>query len=502
MSNFVQGLFGRLSDPATGALVGFVDQKGREQLFPFYDATSGTLLSGAGAFALPLPANALEVRGDSLTFGAGLPSQASTYGARASVALGIPYTNHGLNSTGVLTQWLVMTSGQRRPTQTAGLATFWLVGFNDMRAGDSAARLSAYRGTLGASLLLVMSKFSALRQFYNGGGGTFFGAPAGSFVQAGTWNISPYGQSGSGTDAWRGVVSYTNGDTVTAKVQGSVVYVVYDRQKNNTGGTFSVSIDGVIVDSTVSCNGAALGLETTDSTIANSGDSGYPTLLRLVTTPGLHSVVITVTSATSTTNVVQIECLAGNDDAIGSSQTLIGGTPRMNAIGYAASDGAYASLVLGDAAVAKYQQIEMDIVAQFAADGFRVAYADTSALDATVAANVQSDNIHYTDAGQILITTAFLAGFSGVRTSKARGASGDIQTLTTPASGAVYQNRTQVSVEAFITGGVISAVDFSRDGGLSFISAATSTPTRLMLSPLDALRVTYSAAPAINLVPR
>ena len=134
--------------------------------------TGGISLSLAGA-ASPVSQvfTAAESRGDSITVGFGLADASFAYGAVYAAVYALPHTNYGVNSTGVLTQYLRMTNAQATPSQLGNLNTVWLAGYNDMRSGDSALRLNAWRGAFATGILLTLSKFSALRQFYNGGGG-------------------------------------------------------------------------------------------------------------------------------------------------------------------------------------------------------------------------------------------------------------------------------------------------------------------------------------------
>ena len=62
-----------------------------------------------------------------------------------------------------------------------------------------------------------------------------------------------------------------------------------------------------------------------------------------------------------------------------------------------------------------------------------------------------------------------------------------------------YQNTGDFTVDAIVTGGTVSAVEFSRDGTTFF---AASAGTQISLNPGDSLRVTYAVAPSITLIPR
>jgi hypothetical protein len=72
--------------------------------------------------------------------------------------------------------------------------------------------------------------------------------------------------------------------------------------------------------------------------------------------------------------------------------------------------------------------------------------------------------------------------------------------ITVTASPFTYINQTGVTADVIVSGGTVSQIEFSRDGATFFGVGVTSG--MLMLSPYDRLRVTYSAAPTMTLVPR
>jgi lysophospholipase L1-like esterase len=454
-----------------------------------------------------LPVAALEVRGDSFVTGVGLTDVAAAFGQLlANTFNSGVFSNFGVSSTGVYRQFqrMIANSGPAiRPVQSTGALTFWLAGYNDMRSGATAGRLAAHRGILMAGLLLMAGRWAGFRQFYNGGtGGTFFGGPASTFTVTGTWGISAQGV----TNEWRAITNSTNGSTITATVNGSTVYVIFDRNKVNTGGTFSVAVDGVTVLPSVSCDGTGLAVENAnDEPACAAAVGGYPTVLRIPCAPGRHTVLLTVTSATGASNFVQVWAIAGNGDLLPDRRSVVVGLcPRMNAAGYAGSVAAYASQAVGDAAVVQYQAVQRDVVTQLAADGFDVRVADISAYyDPLRAGELQADNIHPTAQGQANIATAMTVAEQPPLAGPAPAYSGGsaVQTLTAPASGTAWQNTLSCVVDVFVTGGTVTAVEFSRDGA-TWLSVSGGVPAVVRLNPGDSYRVTHSAAPAINLVTR
>lgn len=70
---------------------------------------------------------------------------------------------------------------------------------------------------------------------------------------------------------------------------------------------------------------------------------------------------------------------------------------------------------------------------------------------------------------------------------------------TLSASPWTWENKTDFDQDLIVSGGTVSDVDFSRDS-ISFYALPNSGVVRL--NPGDAVRVTYSAAPSITVIPR
>jgi hypothetical protein len=68
------------------------------------------------------------------------------------------------------------------------------------------------------------------------------------------------------------------------------------------------------------------------------------------------------------------------------------------------------------------------------------------------------------------------------------------------ASPFTIQNTTERSIDLIVSGGTVSAIAFSRDG-VTFYGVGQTSGV-FWLSPYDSLRVTYTVAPTITLVPR
>lgn len=73
--------------------------------------------------------------------------------------------------------------------------------------------------------------------------------------------------------------------------------------------------------------------------------------------------------------------------------------------------------------------------------------------------------------------------------------------ITVTASPMTYQNTSNTSADVFTTGGTVSAVAFSRDNA-TFYTIGGASPSVVRLNRNDYIRVTYSVAPTMTLVPR
>lgn len=446
----------------------------------------------------------VEVRGDSFVFGTGLTDLTKKIGSVLAASLGTSLINSANPGTGVTTVWLTCINPPNSvsPQQISNRVNYLVIGLNDCSSVvASNLSISAFTGILASVVALLASNYSAWRSYYNGGpGGNYYGAPAGSFSFTTSGGISSYG----GAPYWAGVTSVTNGETCTQTVQGDVIYIIYDRFKTLTGGTFSVTIDGVVVVPTVACSGAGLILQPGDQAICDSPTAGFPTLLRVPTTAGRHTVIITVTSGTGANNKVQIEAVAGNTDIIGSRSMMVvlSAIPRLNSAGYAGLSPAK-TLANGQADTALYSAAIKSVADMFYADGLNVSYADLDSFyDPTnIPTQIQADNIHPTALGAAAIASALVAG-SGMRTIRQRrNYASPTVAYTVGASPFIYRNNTSYDVDIIVTGGTVSDVSFSRDG-ITYLTIATATGAQIFLSPYDYVKITYTVVPIMTIISR
>lgn len=446
----------------------------------------------------------IDVRGDSFTDGTGLTDTTTKYGSVLAKSLGTSLVNAGNPGGGIVSIWnnCVDPPSATSPQQINNRVTYLLIGLNDSDSiVASNLSISAFTGIYASVVAILASNYSAWRGYYNGGGGgVYYGAPAGSFVNGTTGGISNWGLAPS----WSGVTSVTNGESCTSTVQGDVVYIIYDRFKTLTGGTFSVTIDGVVVVPTVSCDGTGLLMQAASQAACDGTTNGYPTLLRVPTTAGRHTVIVTVTSVTGANNKVQIEAVAGNTDIIGShyKQVVVGGIPRLNNSGYTGL-ATPKTLANGEADGALYTAAIKSVADMLYGDGLNVIYADLDSFydPTSVPGHIQSDNIHPSVLGSSQIASAFLAA-SGIRTVRQRrNYASATSGYTVAASPFIYRNKTSYDADIIVTGGTVSDVSFSRDG-TNYFSIASATNARILLSPYDYVKITYTVAPTMTIVPR
>lgn len=184
------------------------------------------------------------------------------------------------------------------------------------------------------------------------------------------------------------------GSTLTCSWFGDVLYFAYTVSDGNTG-RFSAA------------TGSSAGIgswNSYSSTPINTGNQHTTRasfLTRVVGREGgPHTVTFTVTSSSGT---VQIDWVAGNRGFQGLNlpDVIVGGPPLMTCAGPPAAGGC------DPGAIYLYNQAVQDNVAELAADGLNVFYANTMS-DPNYAAHRIPDGIHPNDAGHAAIASQFL----------------------------------------------------------------------------------------------
>jgi lysophospholipase L1-like esterase len=233
----------------------------------------------------------LQTYGDSITAGVG---------ATSTTTLGYSYlmnTDFAVNAFSPFTQMAV--SGyyasdtnsaiftNLNPAESGNPIVTLMVGTNDVLTGFSAGYKVTY-----TQLLLAQAARASISNT-----NTVAGSNA-IFTQAGSWaNDTTFANL-------TGIKSSTNASTASGSIIAlkGVLYVYYGLFATS-GGTFTVSIDGVVATDTVTGN----------TTLTSQPGTAYSTtagiteavgLARYVVTPGTHTVLVTVTSATNAANPV------------------------------------------------------------------------------------------------------------------------------------------------------------------------------------------------------
>lgn len=359
--------------------------------------TNGDITSLQSARQVYPSVNAAAAFGDSITFGALATSTALSYRGRIETATGWTLANQGLGGREfgqILTEAIY-------PTTTALNDAYTLLpGFNDFRRnGTAALGLGTFRRGLTAALLWLAIPHDQK-----------ITAQSARVSAAGTWaNAALYGTT-------LGKSSSTQTSTLTATLYGTSIYIGYtNRAGLANGGTFTVSIDGVVY-ATVDTNVGQTGIVTV---LVPSPAQFWPEAARFGgLAPGPHTVVLTVTSASGTVN---IDWLGSNDGAglVDWPQVFVGTTLRMSTAGYTASSNA--SFNVGSETASALFAAEVRSAAHgLAADGLHVWLVDTAlAFNPSIAANLDADNIHPTDTGHARLAEAFLEAINGAHITPA-----------------------------------------------------------------------------------
>lgn len=253
----------------------------------------------------------LDAFGDSIMFGADSadPSQYPIYGYiyQAARINGWAINNHAVSGSKLPDQAPVVYG----VTPTAGKNYVICLGTNDIffwgsLTGNDPNKVDNYRGGMSA-LLAYLAIPQTNKLLANDSRMTLTGTWASSSTA-----FSPY---------WGfGMVSTTNGSTMTATVYGTSVYLAITIANGNTG-TFTVTIDnGVQINPLTGFTG--FNCVGTSTIFSNTGPTYQPYLIRFAGLENLaHTVTVTVTSATNAANQVFVDWVSGNSGVAGTTNT-------------------------------------------------------------------------------------------------------------------------------------------------------------------------------------
>lgn len=333
------------------------------------------------SFIVPRSTMKYRSYGDSITLGQGASVNANAYAPLTAAALGITsnYTNRGVGNDQAADCVNHVFNFENSSSTSATLYSL-MIGTNDWHVFG----VGAHEATFNLEHQAILS-WLATRSDDRVDGGTVLGT---------NW------ASDTTFAAVTGAQSTTNGATNTYSVTtyGKPLYV-WSRMIDGNGGTFSISVDG----------GTAINVNcfapTTISTV--NGATSSVQLTRIVVPAGVHSVVITVTSATGAGNIVGVVSMGTP-----SAHTYYT-SPRVAVSGINPSGGDNSQAVtpaLAQAATAQYTMDVLDNVELLQSDGLDIVYVDNRAAmqDGNPALMVSATDLHPNDAGHAALSKRFV----------------------------------------------------------------------------------------------
>lgn len=267
-----------------------------------------------------------------------------------------------------------------------------LTGINDSRAyGTSAGGNTTYYQSLASAIAWMC-------------------IPDTEKIPANESNTSIVIRSGSGwvaNTSWyngKGYQTNVQGDTFGFTCHGDTVYLALPRDTTTTG-LCSITIDGVDYG-THDYSGSVATIQ-----YAQPYNMGFVRISGL--SNGYHGVVLTKISATSASDYMRVDWVAGVTGGQGSSNTGVRGGPRvyvgnccrLTATGYA--DGAPDYDNANEGVTSYYNEMIAQLVRDFAGDGMNIALVDASKYFDPYTGTA-ADNIHPNPAGMQMIANAFL----------------------------------------------------------------------------------------------
>ncbi len=257
----------------------------------YYAPLVNTTLNSLSLGTFIFPYISYDAYGDSLTAAVGASSAAAGYVARIGNHINLTPTNHGVSGD--------MTADQQVPiygttiTNNGNQLLTLGIGSNDVGSylADANKQSNFSAMNMAAAVYLAIPNINKIK-----------GQAGSGITYTGSWTNSTY---------YGGAISKqsaTNGDTVSFSVSGTTIYIAYTLLDGN-GGTANVVVDGG-APIAISCFGAGGTAIATTNGLTNGS-----ALLRIAgLSAGAHSVVITVTSATSAGNKVIFDWASGNSN--------------------------------------------------------------------------------------------------------------------------------------------------------------------------------------------
>jgi hypothetical protein len=274
--------------------------------------------------------------------------------------------------------------------------SYWLTGLNDMRNyGTNAIGQQQYQDTLYAlaSYLTVAQSSKVL---------------ASASTTVGSWTTSAvYTNMGLSTS--------TGGDTLTATVTGTVLYIV--SVESASGGSFTITVDG-----------ASKGTFSTKRWALNGGN-GTTTGLYRVRIGGLSNTAHVVVVTAVGDGPIDVQWLGGLPGVSNTAwpKLWLGNCLHMSTAGYGSGGAGWING--SDTAVGQFNAVIAQVSTDLALDGLNIYPVDASAVFNPLT-DVFTDNVHPNDFGHAKIAEAF------VKVMQGGGLSLGAQRLTIPVAAA------------------------------------------------------------------
>ena len=333
-------------------------------LFPLSILLLAPVIAFAGAPAIPpsapisinltktLAAQAVtyDAYGDSITAGYAASVVANNYVSLLGSALSVTPVNHGVSGSEIGDQESTIYAAT--PNDTGSQLYTYMIGTNDGTFwGANSGQVQTWHTVYQAELawLAMPSRAKTLGQntaliAYAGSGGSHWATSAtfgGSFSEQ----------------------TQTLSDTATFSVWGRCAYVAYGIDSATTGGTFTITVDGTSYGTFFSQGAGQTG--TIPARLGATHGSAMARICGLSLTA--HNVVVTITSATSASNVVWLDWVGqptGSQFVTG--PTVLAASPIRS------------TNAPGDLNIQPYSAFIQQDVSALTADGLNVGYVETA----------------------------------------------------------------------------------------------------------------------------
>jgi hypothetical protein len=331
--------------------------------------------------------------GDSITQGSAASSASQRYANIIAAALGYTLHNQGVGGADMQSRGMMDKIYAYRVSTTTVASL--LTGYNNVRhfSWPNTQGLADYKDAFGAAL--VYTSVPDTNKFYANNPGY----SSNTFTFSGTWTATSTYTTYSGGSF--GKYSTTAGDTASATMKGTSIYVV-GTKTNNSSGSFNLTIDGKNYGD-YSC-GNFSNTDGADGPVTTYG----PIFMRVSNlAPGTHNVVIT----NNTSAYCELDWAASNNGLWTDAAPVIyvSGPLTTTAAGYAAATVGSAN---GPAAHAAYSAATDQVVKKLISDGLNVVAVDAMhAYDPSTM--LSGDNSHPNDYGHAILAQTFLNRMQG-----------------------------------------------------------------------------------------